>query len=74
MEILMCVAEQAFRFTDMTTLQNLVGESLKVGLGTALFDVADETGKDFWTRAMEGGVEDAEWQAIIDKINEKLNF
>lgn len=60
------------QLADMTTLQNLVGESLKVGLGTALFDVADETGRDFWTRAMEGGVEDAEWQAIIDKINEKL--
>jgi hypothetical protein len=55
----------------MTTLQTLVGESLKLGLGTAMFDVADELGMDFWTRAMEGGVENIDWQAILDKINEK---
>lgn len=60
------------QLADMTTLQNLVGESLKAGLGTAMFDAADATGKDFWTRAMEGGVEDIDWQPIIDKINEKL--
>jgi hypothetical protein len=60
------------QLADMTTLQNLVGASLKAGLGTAMFDAADATGKDFWTRAMEGGVEDIEWQAIVDKINEKL--
>jgi hypothetical protein len=60
------------QLADMTTLQNLVGESLKAGLGTAMFDAADATGKDFWTRAMEGGVEDTDWQAIVDKINEKL--
>ena len=60
------------QLADMTTLQNLVGASLKAGLGTAMFDAADATGKDFWTRAMEGGVEDTDWQAIIDKINEKL--
>lgn len=60
------------QLADMTTLKNLVGESLKAGLGTAMFDAADATGKDFWTRAMEGGVEDTDWQAIIDKINEKL--
>ena len=59
------------QLTDMTTLQTLVGESLKVGLGTAMFDVADELGMDFWTRAMEGGVENIDWQAILDKINEK---
>lgn len=58
------------QLADTTTLQNLVGEALKVGLGTALFDVADETGADFWTRAMEGGVENIDWQAIVDKINE----
>lgn len=58
------------QLADTTTLQNLVGESLKVGLGTALFDVADETGADFWTRAMEGGVKNIDWQAIIDQINE----
>lgn len=56
--------------TDMNTLQTLVGESLKAGLGTAMFDVADELGADFWTRAMEGGVENIDWQPIIDKINE----
>ena len=60
------------QLADMTTLQNLVGESLKAGLGTAMFDAADATGKDFWTRAMEGGVENTDWQTIIDKINEKL--
>ena len=59
------------QLTDMTTLQSLVAESLKVGLGTAMFDVADELGMDFWTRAMEGGVESIDWQAILDKINEK---
>lgn len=58
------------QLADTTTLQNLVGEALKVGLGTALFDVADETGADFWTRAMEGGVANIDWQAIIDQINE----
>jgi hypothetical protein len=60
------------QLADMTTLQNLVGASLKAGLGTAMFDAADATGKDFWTRAMEGGVENTDWQTIIDKINEKL--
>lgn len=60
------------QLADMTALQNLVGVSLKAGLGTAMFDAADATGKDFWTRAMEGGVEDTDWQAIVDKINEKL--
>ena len=58
------------QLADTTTLQNLVGEALKVGLGTALFDVADETGADFWTRAMEGGVKNIDWQTIIDQINE----
>ena len=58
------------QLADTTALQNLVGEALKVGLGTALFDVADETGADFWTRAMEGGVKNIDWQAIIDQINE----
>lgn len=60
------------QLADMTALKNLVGASLKAGLGTAMFDAADATGKDFWTRAMEGGVEDTDWQAIVDKINEKL--
>lgn len=56
---------------DTTMLQSLVGESLRLGLGTAMFDAADELGRDFWTRAMEGGVENVDWQTIIDKINEK---
>jgi len=60
------------QLADMTALQNLVGESLKAGLGTAMFDAADATGKDFWTRAMEGSVEDTDWQAIVEKINEAL--
>jgi len=58
------------QLADMTTIQNLVGESLKAGLGTAMFDAADATGKDFWTRAMEGGVDNIDWQTIADKINE----
>lgn len=56
---------------DTSMLQSLVGESLSVGLGTAMFDVADELGRDFWTRAMEGGVENVDWDAILAKINEK---
>lgn len=59
------------QIVDMNTIKNLVGESLKSGLGTSLFDVADETGKDFWTRAMEGGVENIDWQKIVDQINAK---
>ena len=62
----------AAKLTDMTSLSNLVTESLKAGLGTSLFDAADILGEDFWTRAMEGGVEDIDWQGIVDKINEKL--
>ena len=62
----------ATKLTDMTSLSNLVAESLKAGLGTSLFDAADILGADFWTRAMEGGVEDIDWQGIVDKINEKL--
>lgn len=58
------------QLADMTTLQNLIGESLRLGLGTAMFDAADELGKDFWTRAMEGGVDNIDWQTIVDKINE----
>jgi hypothetical protein len=60
------------QLADMTAIKNLVGESLKAGLGTAMFDAADATGKDFWTRAMEGSVEDTDWQAIVEKINEAL--
>lgn len=59
------------QIVDMTTLKNLLNESMKTGLGTALFDIADETGRDFWTRAMEGGVENIDWQSIVDKINEQ---
>lgn len=59
------------QLTDMKTLQTLVGESLKLGLGTAMFDVADELGMDFWTRAMEGGVENIDWQTIVDKLNDR---
>jgi hypothetical protein len=60
----------AEQLADATTLQNLVKESLAQGLGTAMFDVADDTGKDFWTRAMEGGVENIDWESIVAKINE----
>lgn len=56
---------------DSTTLQTLVAESLKAGLDLSLFDVADEFGADFWTRAMEGGVDKLDWDAIVEKINKK---
>ena len=60
------------KLTDATMLQNLVKESLSVGLGTALFDIADEAGQDFWDRIMSPeGVENADWQAIADAINQK---
>ena len=60
------------RLADATMLQNLVRESLSVGLGTALFDIADETGQDFWDRVLSPeGVENADWQAIADVINQK---
>ena len=60
------------KLADATMLQNLVRESLSVGLGTALFDIADETGQDFWDRVLSPeGVENADWQAIADVINQK---
>lgn len=60
------------RLADATMLQNLVKESLGVGLGTALFDVADEVGQDFWDRVLSPeGVANSDWQAIADVINEK---
>ena len=60
------------KLADATMLQNLVRESLSVGLGTALFDIADETGQDFWDRVLSPeGVENADWQAIADVINRK---
>lgn len=60
------------KLADATMLQNLVKESLSVGLGTALFDIADETGQDFWDRVLSpDGVENADWQAIADAINRK---
>ena len=55
---------------DTTMLSGLLTEALSLGLSTAMFDAADELGRDFWTRAMEGGVADIDWQKIIDKINE----
>ena len=60
------------KLADATMLQNLVQESLSVGLGTALFDVADETGQDFWDRVLSPeGVANADWQGIADVINQK---
>ena len=60
------------KLADATMLQNLVKESLSVGLGTALFDVADETGQDFWDRVISPeGVANADWQGIADVINQK---
>ena len=60
------------KLADATMLENLVKESLSVGLGTALFDIADETGQDFWDRVLSPeGVENADWQAIADAINRK---
>ena len=60
------------KLADATMLQNLVKEALTAGLGTALFDVADATGQDFWDRVLSPeGVENADWQAIADAINQK---
>lgn len=60
------------KLADATMLQNLVKESLSVGLGTALFDIADEVGQDFWDRVISPeGVENADWQVIADVINQK---
>ena len=60
------------KLADATMLENLIKESLSVGLGTALFDIADETGQDFWDRVLSpDGVENADWQAIADAINRK---
>ena len=60
------------KLADATMLQNLVQESLRLGLGTALFDVADETGQDFWDRVLSPeGVANADWQGIADVINQK---
>lgn len=60
------------KLADATMLQNLVKESLSAGLGTALFDIADETGQDFWDRVFSPeGVANADWQAIADVINQK---
>lgn len=64
--------ELTSKLADATMLQNLVKEALSVGLGTALFDIADEAGQDFWDRIMSPeGVENADWQAIADVINQK---
>jgi len=64
--------ELTSKLADATMLQNLVKEALSVGLGTALFDIADEVGQDFWDRIMSPeGVENADWQAIADVINQK---
>ena len=62
----------AASLADMTTLQNLVKESLSLGIGTSMFDVADEFGMDFWTRAMEGGVANTDWDSIMEQLNEEL--
>ena len=60
------------KLADATMLQNLINESLSIGLGTALFDVANEIGQDFWDRVLSPeGVENADWQAIADVINQK---
>ena len=60
------------KLADATMLQNLIKESLSAGLGTALFDIANQMGQDFWDRVLSPeGVENADWQAIADVINQK---
>jgi hypothetical protein len=60
------------QIADAKMLQTLIGESLKVGLGTALFDIQNDQGLDFWSRVITpDGVENADWQAIADVINAK---
>jgi hypothetical protein len=57
---------------DTTALQAIVKTSLQEGIGTAFLDVADQSGKDFWTKAMEGSIEQTDWDSIIAQVNEKL--
>ena len=61
------------KLADANMLKNLLEQSLSVGLGTALFDTADELGQTFWDRVLSpAGVADADWEAIAAAINEKL--
>ena len=59
------------QIVDVNTLNNLMKESVIAGVDSGIFDAADILGADFWTRAMEGGVENIDWQSIVNKINEK---
>ena len=61
------------KLADANMLKNLLEQSLSVGLGTALFDTADELGQTFWDRVLSpAGVADADWEAIAAAINAKL--
>jgi hypothetical protein len=61
------------KLADANMLKNLLEQSLSIGLGTALFDKADELGQTFWDRVLSpAGVADADWEAIAAAINVKL--
>lgn len=61
------------KLADANMLKNLLEQSLSIGLGTALFDKADELGQTFWDRVLSpDGVADADWEAIAAAINAKL--
>lgn len=61
------------KLADANMLKNLLEQSLSIGLGTALFDKADELGQTFWDRVLSpAGVADADWEAIAAAINAKL--
>jgi len=61
------------KLADANMLKNLLEQSLSIGLGTALFDKADELGQTFWDRVLSpDGVADADWEAIATAINAKL--
>ena len=61
------------KLADANMLKNLLEQSLSVGLGTTLFDTADELGQTFWDRVLSpAGVADADWEAIAASINAKL--
>lgn len=60
------------QLADTSTLKNLLQQSMKVGLGTSLFDAMDQNGESIWEKVLSPeGVEDADWDAIVAAINKK---
>lgn len=60
------------QLADTSTLKDLLQQSMKVGLGTSLFDAMDLNGESIWEKVLSPeGVEDADWDAIVAAINAK---